>query len=1378
MDFFQIREMSTKPNVYEISPDFKVRRSKDLMVRGRAFYAIWDEDKKMWSTDEFDVQRLVDKELFERRDSVAQGFNGSIIVKTMADFSTKSWLEYKSYLGKVPDTNIQLDDTLTFSNTKVKKSDHISKRLDYPLEPGSFDAFDEIFGTLYNPKERAKLEWSIGSIVSGDSKELQKFIVLYGEAGAGKSTVLNIIQKLFKGYCTSFDAKALTQSSNAFSTEMFRSNPLVAMQHDGDLSKIEDNTKLNSIVSHEDMTMNEKFKSSYTARTNCFLFMATNRPVKITDAKSGIIRRLIDVAPSGRLIPSNKYHALMAQIDFELGAIASHCLDVYRLMGKHYYDSYRPLNMIFQTDVFFNFVESNFDLFKADNGITLGRAYDMYKSYCEESLVDFKLPRHKFREEMKSYFEVFNDITRVDGKQIRSYYSGFLTDKFLVETNVQEPSSISLSLDHTLSLLDEECAGCPAQYASEQEIPAQGWDDVQSKLSDLDTSKIHYVRLPENHIVIDFDLKDEEGNKSAELNLEAASKWPFTYAEYSKSGCGIHLHYIYDGDVSRLSRLYSEDIEVKVFTGKSSLRRRLSKCNRIPIATINSGLPLKGDKVINVEAAKDDAHLRARILKGLRKEVHPNTKSNMDYIKKVLDDAYDTDLTYDVTDLRSDIFLFASGSTNQSDYCMKLVGQMKFKSEDVELSNRDLPSHNGYESDKLVFFDVEVFPNLFLINWKFEGPDSVCVRMINPKPKDVEELFKFKLVGFNCRRYDNHILYARYLGYTNEQIFELSQRIISGVSGALLKEAYNISYTDVFDFSSTKQSLKKFQIELGIHHKELGLPWDQPVSEDRWEEVAEYCDNDVISTEAVFNARSADWTARKILSDLAEMTVNDTTNTLTTRIIFGEDRKPQTQFNYRNLAEPVTSFDENTLELIKEYNPNFKAGNFVRPGGTYSKLPYFPGYEYKYGKSTYRDIVVGEGGCVQAVPGMHFNVALLDVASMHPTSAIVEWLFGEYTKNFADIVHARVAIKHEDLEAIRRMFQGKLAKYLDGSISLDDLSYALKIAINSVYGLTAASFDNAFRDPRNIDNIVAKRGALFMIDLMHEVQTRGFVVAHIKTDSIKIPQATPEIIEFVMDFGKKYGYEFEHEATYERMCLVNDAVYIAKYDDQGIRTKKGKKAGKWTATGAQFAHPYVFKTLFSKEPIEFKDLCETKTVKSCLYLDMNERLIDVSVYEKELDKLTKTSKENENLPNTIARINELKELISKGHDYHFVGKAGLFCPIKPEHGGGLLMRESDGKYSAATGTKDYRWLEAEAVQLLHKEDDVDIQYHRSLVDKAVAKISEWGDFEMFISDAVPPVKPKETPPWLMPCGKESQDESCYLCPQFVGGNCGYDKLPF
>lgn len=772
--------------------------------------------------------------------------------------------------------------------------------------------------------------------------------------------------------------------------------------------------------------------------------------------------------------------------------------------------------------------------------------------------------------------------------------------------------------------------------------------------------------------------------------------------------------------------------------------------------------------MVNQDVIKSEKGLRTLIKRNLNKEIHPGTKPSIDFIYKILEDAYASGLTYDVTDMRNGVLAFAANSTHQADYCIKLVNKMQFKSAEQSVGVKN-------DDAKLIFYDIEVFPNLFLVNWKVQGEGKPVVRMINPTPAEIEDLIQFRLVGFNCRRYDNHILYARLMGYTNEQLYNLSQKIISGSPNCFFGEAYNISYTDVYDFASAgnKKSLKKLEIEMGIHHQELGLPWDQPVPEDQWTKVAEYCDNDVIATEAAFNYLKADWTARQILADLAEMTVNDTTNTLTQKIIFGNNRKPQDQFNYRDLSEPVMHIDEDTYQFLAEACPEMMSQTHGKKG---SLLPYFPGYKYEAGVSTYRGEEVGEGGYVYAEPGIYGNVALLDISSMHPHSAIAEALFGvRYTTAFRDIVEGRVSIKHEDWETVNHMLDGKLTPYiqkvLNGEMTSKDLANALKTAINSVYGLTSANFDNPFRDSRNKDNIVAKRGALFMIDLKHEVQKRGFTVAHIKTDSIKIPDATPEIIQFVMDFGKKYGYSFEHEATYDRMCLVNDAVYIAKYQD-----------GKWTATGTQFQVPYVFKTLFSKESVEFNDMCETKSVSSSLYLDLNEDLPDVSAFEKEFAKAESDRKKGLISDEVCSKIkDELAPKIAEGHNYRFIGKVGHFCPIQKGSGGGLLMREKDGKYYAATGSKGFRWLESEMVKVLGKEDSVDKKYYNNLVDEAVKTISEYGDFEWFVSDDpyVPKKVKKDRPPWELPCG-DRKYATCFDCPNFhndqfhMDCNLGYD----
>lgn len=904
VDFLTISTRSKKKGVVEIYPKFIIGKSNDLMIRGGDFYAVWLEEKGLWSTDEQDALQLIDRELDIFAEKNGKYQDADVRVLHMWDSESGMIDCWHKYCQKqMRDSFHMLDEKLIFANDKVLKRDYASKRLPYPLEEGETQAWDRLVSTLYSEEERHKIEWAIGSIVSGDSKKLQKFMVLYGAAGTGKSTILNVIQKLFDGYTAVFDAKALGSSNSSFALESFRNNPLVAIQHDGDLSRIEDNTRLNSLVSHETMIVNEKFKSTYSNRFKCFLFMGTNKPVKITDAKSGLIRRLIDVSPTGQKLGAKEYHALIKQIDFELGAIAYRCLQVY-LTDPAYYDSYVPLNMLGASNDFYNFVEDSWYIFKKADETSLKSAWAMYKTYCEEAKVSYPYTQRAFKEELKNYFREYKErYLTEEGSRIRSYYKGFLSEKFSEQEEEEkpEPRHISwLDLEETNSIFDRECAKCPAQYGNESEAPTFKWDNVKTVLKDLDTHRLHYVRVPENHIVIDLDIRGRDGQKSLERNLEEAAKWPPTYAELSKGGNGLHLHYIYTGDPKKLSRVYDDQIEVKIFTGKSSLRRRLSKCNRLPIASISSGLPLKeGSKTVNFEGLKSEKALRTVIKRNLNKEYFPNTKPSVDFIFKALNDAYNSDLHYDVSDMLTPVMAFAAGSSNQSEYCLKLVSKMPFKSRDISeaVSDADAP---------LVFYDVEVFPNLFLVNWKFAGEGKNVVRMINPKPAEIEELMKHRLVGFNCRRYDNHILYARLMGYTNAQLYKLSQKIVEGKSkDVFFGEAYNVSYTDVYDFSSKKQSLKKFEIELGIHHQELGLPWDEPVPEELWQKVAEYCDNDVIATEAVFNARQSDFLARQILADVAGMTVNDTTNSLTARIIFGKNRNPQDQFNYRDLGKPV-----------------------------------------------------------------------------------------------------------------------------------------------------------------------------------------------------------------------------------------------------------------------------------------------------------------------------------------------------------------------------------------------------------------------------------------------------------------------------------------
>lgn len=1350
VDFFIVSTRPGKRGCIEVYPKFIIKKSSDLMIRGRDFYAIWLEDEQRWSTDESDAIRIIDEALDEFAEKNKDNFDARLKVMHMWDAESRMIGAWHQYCQKdMRDSYHMLDEKLIFANTKVTKKDYSSKRLSYPLEDCPCPAYHELMEKLYAPEERHKIEWAIGSIVTGDSKKIQKFLVLYGGHGTGKSTVLNIIGKLFEGYCATFEAKTLGGANSAFALEAFRTNPLVAIDHDGKLDGIEDNTRLNSLVSHEPMIVNEKFKATYQADFKSFLFIGTNSPVRITDGKSGLIRRLIDVVPTGETFKRRKYEQLYSQIDFELGGIAKHCMDVY-LEDPGAYDGYEPHRMLGATNDFYNFILEHYYDFQKTDGITQKQAWDWCKDYYENANV--RVPYYRvFKEEMKNYFREYAErYTLPDGTRTRSYYYGFRADRFeqtpeeaaVTEPEEQQVEEDWLDLKEQHSIFNDIFEDCPAQYATDEGIPRRAWVNVRTRLKDIDSTKLHFVFFPkkfENYIVIDFDILGPDGTKSLEKNLKAASKWPKTYAEVSKSGKALHLVYYYTGDVSQLCDNFDEHIEIKKLSGNASLRRLLTKCNNQPIAEISSGLPVKGErKVINPRQIKSERKLREMVARNLNREYHANTAPSIDFIAELLEQAYNSGMVYDLSDMQNAVRSMALSSTNQKQKCLKVFRGMKFKSETedspVNMTDYFQKLQNVKEwINNWWIFDIESYPNLFIICAKQYGKGKPVKRLINPTPQEVEWLLEKEICGFNNRKYDNHMIRAAYLGETPEQLNKRSSKLIANSKNGYLRDAWGVSVTDIFDFCSKKQGLKKWEIEMDFPHQEMDIPWDEPVPESEWERVADYCENDVLATEATLDRNMADLMARVSLVQMVklfrniDMTINDTTNQLSAALIFGNDENAKVNFNYRDLSKPVSwmeyeeyrqkfgedyefhIFDENGLPAYEVYEPT----NILPEG--WSILPFFPGYKYENGESTYLGHVIGEGGRVSAKKGVYLNVWDGDVSSMHPHSMIFECLFGPtYTKVLKELVDARVAVKHAakswDFEPLKEFFDGVLYKLVTKE-NASDFAQALKIVINSIYGLTSASFDNKFKDERNIDNIVAKRGALFMTLLQQEVEKRGYTVAHIKTDSIKIPNATDEIRDFVCKFGKEYGYTFETEDEFDRFCLVNDAVYIAKFKE----AKKDKATGNdiwWTATGTQFQVPYVFKTLFSHEDILFKDMCETKSVTTAMYLDFNE-------------------------------ANE------EEHHRRFVGRVGQFCPVKPGWNGGLLVREATDKktgekvYNSVTGAKGYRWQESTVLKALDKVEAIDISYYENFVEKAKAAIEEYCDFDWFVNgdSAV------ELPPW-------------------------------
>ena len=1330
-DFLKVTK-TFRNSRYYYKPTFITKTSiKDLLVRGQAFYAVFDHSTGFWTKEKARLIEMIDEQVREYAENdvgnsiLSDEAHGPVIVQ-MADSANHIVEQFDRFCKTLGDNQEHmLDMKMLFSNSEVSRKDYATKTLDYPLQYCPTPYYDALCETLYLPDEREKWEWAVGCMIAGESSKIQKMFAFYGEPGTGKSTIISgILAKQVMGgrkagYAVKFEAVNLV-GGNEFGTDFLENDSILAYDDDAELDKINARSTLNKIVSHETVRVNCKFKSPFMTNPNCIVFVGTNDPIQLSP-NSGMRRRLIDIRPTGNLVSADMYDECMEHIPFEKSGIAWRCLQVYKKLGRHYYDHYIAEDMLARTSPFHNFVVEN--VMELKDGISLAKAYDMYVSYAEICKYKNVIVRYKFRDTLKLYYDKYSD-----GK-----FEGFRWEKI----GEKRPETVKIDIcgwlqfDKTNSLFDKKFAGQPAQYANEEGLPSYKWSNVNTTLSDISTNKLHYVKMPEEIICLDFDIRGEDGEKSFEKNLEAASKFPPTYAELSKSGCGIHLHYIYTGgDPKELSRIYEDNVEVKVFTGNSALRRCLTKCNDIPIAELSSGLPMKvkgGKNMVDWDGFKNEKILRAMIIKNLKKEYHPATKPSIDYIDKLLSDAYDSGVSYDVRDMQNDILAFAMGSTNKADYCVELVSRMHFCSKDILENERELENNSVDENAPIVFFDVEIAPNYeqyveycnnngidinpeipkdskahFLICWKYRGDGKKIQKMLDPKPEEVEALFKYRLIGFNNRDYDNHMVWAASQGYTASELYSLNSKIIVEKDRkAKFGQAYNISYTDIYDFAAgdNKMGLKKYEIKLHLDHVEWDRPWYEPIPDDRLVDWVNYCSNDVLSTEVVFDYLKDDYEAREILAKLAGGTVNDTTNSLTTKLLTHDISDPQSQYIYTDLSTIFPGY---------EYHPE---------GIDKERYSTEPGTKVSTRKSIYMGEDPSEGGfanCPQ--PGVYFKVGLFDIVSMHPHSAIRLKIFGEeITKRFENLVEGRVAVKHirevgDDAykEAIRRL--GPIIEEIFDGVKPEDVkakakavANALKTAINSVYGLTSAKFDNKLRDPKNVDNIVAKYGALFMITLKHKVQEMGYTVVHIKTDSIKIANVDDNIKKFIMDFGKKYGFTFEHEATYSKMCIVDDAQYVAyEVEADGEKLKEPF----WTVTGAKFAPPYLFKNLFTHEEVVFDDYPEIKSVS------------DAAIY------------------------------ISTDGTDKFIGRIGSFVAVKEGYGGELVRVKGD-KRAAVTGTKGYLWNESEIIR--KHPDRLDLDYYRNECDKAIEAINEYYPFDDFVNYEpmdflfIPKGSPEEVP---------------------------------
>ena len=91
---------------------------------------------------------------------------------------------------------------------------------------------------------------------------------------------------------------------------------------------------------------------------------------------------------------------------------------------------------------------------------------------------------------------------------------------------------------------------------------------------------------------------------------------------------------------------------------------------------------------------------------------------------------------------------------------------------------------------------------------------------------------------------------------------------------------------------------------------EWDRPWYEPIPDSRLINWVEYCSNDVVSTEKVFYYLEDDYESRLILAKLAGGTPNDTTNSLTIKLLTHRTDMMADDYPGTNWASYIAAFNK------------------------------------------------------------------------------------------------------------------------------------------------------------------------------------------------------------------------------------------------------------------------------------------------------------------------------------------------------------------------------------------------------------------------------------------------------------------------------------
>ena len=182
MDFIFFKEdvKGKRHNIIRLTPTYNFTYSNDIIIKGGKVYAMYDEENKVWKKDKREYVKLMDRDLKKKYKEYQKEhpdliLDNDIKFDSFGNNSSGYFKDFNTFIRDMENIlpEIDLDGKVIFKNMELEREDYSTGKLNYAIEKGSTEAWDTIVGTLYSPLEREKIEWMIGSIISGYSKVMQ-----------------------------------------------------------------------------------------------------------------------------------------------------------------------------------------------------------------------------------------------------------------------------------------------------------------------------------------------------------------------------------------------------------------------------------------------------------------------------------------------------------------------------------------------------------------------------------------------------------------------------------------------------------------------------------------------------------------------------------------------------------------------------------------------------------------------------------------------------------------------------------------------------------------------------------------------------------------------------------------------------------------------------------------------------------------------------------------------------------------------------------------------------------------------------------------------------------------------------------------------------